>query len=101
MTKKVRDCIICGAPTVSDNKLCKRTECHIERQKRRIQYITEQENDKITSKSGNYMSLRNCKHDVALEDECDACDDEWKEVISERNPPTYDDLPSNPRIKVK
>lgn len=98
MTKKLRNCIICSAPTLADNKLCKRTECHIERQKRRIMYITEQENAKVTSKSGNYISLRNCKHGVALEEECDACDNEWQDALSA---PTYDDLPSNPRIKLK
>ncbi len=99
MTKKVRECIVCGAPTVSSNKLCKRVECHIERQKRRIVYLTEQENKEATSKSGPYLSLRNCKHGVALEEDCDSCDDEWQQVIT--NPPVHDDLPSNPRIKLK
>ena len=95
--KKVRKCIICTAPTLADNKLCKRRECHIERQKRRIIPIPESENK--ASKSGTFISLRNCTHGISLEDECLECDDEWCVAQSERSP--VGDLPSNPRIKIK
>lgn len=95
--KKVRKCIICTAPTLADNKLCKRQECHIERQKRRI--IAYTPTDEKKPGSGTYLSLRNCTHGISLESECEECDDEWNVAQSERYP--AGDLPSNPRIKIK
>lgn len=93
--KKVRPCMICRAPTVADNKLCKRVECHIERQKRRIIPISS-DDDIPPSRSGNYMSLKNCTHGISLEGECSACEKEWKDVMFDT-----DELPSNPRIRIK
>jgi hypothetical protein len=97
MTKKVRNCIICSAPTVADNRLCKRRECHIERQKRRIIPVPD---DELPPKSGSFMSLRNCTHGIPLEGECFRCDDEWQNVIQDIDVAS-DDLPSNPRIRLK
>jgi hypothetical protein len=95
--KKVRECIICRAPTVADNKLCKRRECYIERQKRRIIPVHD---DDAPPPSASYMSLRHCKHLVPLEAECLRCDDEWQNAINDADFVT-DEMPSNPRIRLK
>lgn len=100
MIKKVRDCIICGAPTLKDNKLCKKPECLAERQKRRIIAVPD---DEQPPRSGCYLSLRNCVHDIPLEGECLKCDDEWNRVLEDisHGIPAFNDLPSNPRIKLQ
>lgn len=94
MTKPTKQCLICGAPTMASNRICKRDACKEERARRRIIIIPEAENAKF--KSGTYMALNKCTHGVLLTAECERCEDEWEDAQS--NPR---DLPSNPRISLK
>jgi hypothetical protein len=93
MTKPSKACIVCGAPTLAANRICKRDACKEERARRRIIYIPESENK---LQSGTYMALNKCTHGTLLTEDCERCDDEWEEAQNEPG-----ELPSNPRINVK
>jgi hypothetical protein len=80
--KKTRNCLICNAPTVANNKLCKKTECLKEQLSRRIHIIPSKPG------SGVFLSLTRCTHDISLEEDCERCEREW--VIAQRE--------ANPRI---
>jgi hypothetical protein len=77
--KKTRNCLICTAPTVADNKLCKNPECLKEQLKRRMHIVHEED----TPRSGVYLSLTLCTHGKSLEIECAACEREWKQALRE------------------
>lgn len=79
--KKVRNCIICNALTVADNRLCKNPNCLKEQLKRRMHYIPEKENR--TSRSGVFLSLTHCTHGKSLETECVRCEREWIQAQKE------------------
>ena len=94
MPRKVRKCIICSAPTVADNRLCKRRECHEQRAIQRINVV--KANDRGPPASGTFMSLKNCVHGVSLLADCYHCDDDWEKA---QNDFDDDETSSNPRIK--
>ena len=93
MTRKVRKCLICSAPTVADNKLCKRRECHETRALQRINII--KGDGRGPPESGTYISLSKCLHGVSLLSDCDDCDDDWEKAQTTED----DEMGSNPRIK--
>jgi hypothetical protein len=91
--KKTRNCLICGAPTVADNRLCKKSECLKEQLSRRL-HITPPSNESKPSRSGVYISLTKCTHGIDLNKPCGRCEREWDAAQNE----TF--LDSNPRIKI-
>lgn len=91
MARKVYKCLICGSPTVADNKLCKNRECHAQRLKERMHIIPEK-----APESGVYTSLTLCTHGKPLTGDCEQCEVEWQEAQQFPS-----ELPSNPRIKIK
>lgn len=92
--KKVRNCIICDAPTVANNRLCKKVECLTEQLKRRIHIVSDN-----PPKSGVFISLTRCTHNISLEEECTQCDTEWKQAQTEGSLPSEPRIPINPRIE--
>jgi hypothetical protein len=81
--KKVRKCLICRAPTIADNRLCKRQACHEARANQRIHFV---ENViEPAPVSGKFISLKKCTHGIQLSVECIRCEEEWEEAQYEGN----------------
>lgn len=95
MTRKVRKCMICGSPTVAENRLCKRRECHETRALQRINIV--KADTRGPPESGVYISLSRCVHGVSLQSDCYHCDDDWDKAQNDDF--DNDELESNPRIK--
>jgi hypothetical protein len=81
MPKKVYKCLVCKAPTVAANKLCKKEACRDTRLKERLHIVPN------AHSSGVFLSLTHCPHGKSLINPCALCEAEWraakKEVINE------------------
>lgn len=78
MPLKVHKCIICRAPTVAENRLCKKQTCKEQRLKERIHIIP-------THESGVFISLVRCTHGIMLDKPCGRCEREWDAAQKEVN----------------
>lgn len=77
MSRKTYKCLICGAPTVAANKLCKNPVCKQERLKQRLHIVPN------SHSSGVYLSLTHCPHGQSLVNPCALCEAEWRAAKKE------------------
>lgn len=77
MSRKIYKCLICNAPTVAANKLCKKPECREKRLKERLHIVPN------AHASGVFISLTHCTHGKYLDKPCQLCENEWKAAQKE------------------
>ena len=93
MARKVRKCIVCGNPTLADNRLCKRRACHETRALERIKPVPD--DGRGPPASGTFISLSKCLHGISLLTECYKCNSDWELASTTED----DERTSYPNIK--